>query len=197
MRAGEALDSVQFALSEVSAVDMPKAAGRPIEEVGLEYLTGWRDRGFDITMCFQQADCFTGQKMTPQQAVHATVTGGIINVLFQKSSPADGDGDGDGEEAGPMVAAAPGQSPVPAGVELEAGGVDIPESEALELDGAAGVAPDGAEEAMDTPLVAVDAAVAARPLTGDSCVIDRNLPSAPAPLACLPPSVSRPSGGRL
>eukprot|EP00892_Ulva_mutabilis_P003936 jgi/Ulvmu1/1914/UM012_0074.1 len=200
--AGTALDSVQYVLSEVSAVDMPKAAGRPFEEVGQEYLAGWYGRGFTITMCFQQADCFTGTPLTAEEALAAAVNGGIINVLFQKHAPAAHDAPAVGAvpvPSGAVAAPAPAQAlpagdgaQLPLGEAVAGGGWPVDEM----LGGAAGGAieevgvglgaslspgaptPAEVEMAVEEPPAEHEAAAA--PLTGGSCFaeVDRDKPEA-------------------
>lgn len=83
-RAGTALDSVQFALTEVSAQDMPKAVGKSFEECGPEYLNSWVDRGFNVSICDAWSNCI-GRDVTPiDEAVQATTNQRLANFLMQR-----------------------------------------------------------------------------------------------------------------
>lgn len=89
-RAGDVLDGIQFALTELNSVDMPKAVGANFETAGREYLQMWAEKGFSITMCHPYADCFTGTRMSPADAVMYTITNSVSNVLLQRVAPPNG-----------------------------------------------------------------------------------------------------------
>lgn len=81
--AGDALDGISVALSEVSQ-DMAKKSGRAFEDVAGEYLRAWADRGFDIRFC-DRVQCPTaGQAYGVPEALQIAARNGESNVLFSR-----------------------------------------------------------------------------------------------------------------
>lgn len=79
--AGSVLDGVQYALTEVSAFDMPKKHNKTFGEIGLEYLQTWEALGFEAHVC-DDVDCFGKPAMLPAEAVPQIEERGNVNVLM-------------------------------------------------------------------------------------------------------------------
>ena len=111
---------MKFALSEVSSIDMPKAVGGIFEDCGRDYLRGWEERGFNITVCTQYRSCFVGTPMSADQVVSETIANGIINILLMRH---DNTTDAVAQAPGPAGEAGLGTAPVVWG--LDTGAVSI------------------------------------------------------------------------
>lgn len=83
IRAGEVLDGVSFAVSEVSQ-DMAKKSGRPFAEVAADFLRAWTARGFDIRFCDRAACSADSEALGVEAAVEVAVRNGESNVIFSR-----------------------------------------------------------------------------------------------------------------
>lgn len=83
IRAGEVLDGVSFAVSEVSQ-DMAKKSGRPFAEVAADFLRAWTARGFDIRFCDRAACSADSEALGVEAAVEVAARNGESNVIFSR-----------------------------------------------------------------------------------------------------------------
>lgn len=97
------LQGVQSAVTSVSPVKMLRADDeRRPEDAALEYLRGWRDRGFDVRVCGGDGGDAGGCSEAPvaeiSAAADAAVSSGSVTVLMQRHG-------GDDSDAGVGIAA--------------------------------------------------------------------------------------------
>ena len=90
--AGSVLDSVSYILSEINVADMEKKSDSTFVEVGTEYLTWLKSKGFGIEkLCSSQfpVGCWDQPAMTVAEDVESISRKGIVNALMVKGKQED------------------------------------------------------------------------------------------------------------
>lgn len=80
--AGDALKDVEYVMSEVNVADMPKKNNATYQQIALEYLSNWEERGFSIHICDNRQSCFDMPVTNASDAVGVIERMGIANALM-------------------------------------------------------------------------------------------------------------------
>ena len=87
MRAGSAFNNTLSVMTEINALEMPKAAGPGAQtaEVTRAYLGAWETLGFSLTFC-DAPTCFDGTPTTKEGVIELVGEDGLANVLLRRGA---------------------------------------------------------------------------------------------------------------